>query len=289
MTRRRFLALAGGAGAVGAGFVAAPRAWDRLAPDDCGPAGQYPPVSGVKVLYERITSRHVPRPVEVAIAFPPGHTVGDPVPVCFCLPGRGGTGRGVMGPLRMHDAVAQAVRERGATPFAVVGVDGGESYWHARAGGEDRMAMLEREVIPRMTDRHGLGADGVGRAVMGWSMGGYGALRAAQRNPEMFRAVVAVSPALWLRHADAVADAFDDETDYRKNDAFAAVGALRDVPVHIDCGASDPFVAATRELIRRLPTPPTGTIDAGCHTDGYWRRVIPSEVDVLSRSLAGAE
>lgn len=288
LTRRQLLASAGGVGVVGVGVAAGvfgPRALRHLTAGDCGPQGARPPASGAVVRYETIHSPYVAEPVEIAITLPPDARPGEPLPVCICLPGRGGSGRDVMRVLRMHDFVAQAVADRGATPFAVVGVDGGESYWHRRAGGEDRMAMLEKDVIPRVATRHGLGADGAGRAVMGWSMGGYGALRAAQRNSEMFRAVVAVSPALWLRHADAVADAFDGADDYRRNDAFAAVQALRGTAVHVDCGAADPFVEATREFIRRLPEPPTGGIAEGCHDPGYWLRVAPGQVDVLGTAL----
>jgi enterochelin esterase-like enzyme len=262
-----------------------PDAVRRLTVGDCGPAGDPPPEAGLPITREIIRSRYVSEPVEVSICFPPGHVAGTPVPVCFCLPGRGARGRDVFRVFRIHDAMVAALA-RGGASFAVVGVDGGESYWHKRASGEDRMAMLEKEVIPRTEDRHLLGAEGAGRAIMGWSMGGYGALRAAQRNPTLFEAVVAVSPALWLRHQDAVADAFDGPDDYRRNDVFDAAESLRGMAVHVDCGASDPFVNATREFIRRLPTPPVGGIADGCHNDDYWLRVASGQIDTLGRALA---
>lgn len=288
LTRRQLLISAGGVGVVGIGVaagLAGPSAVRRITGGDCGEAGSPPPPSGIEVSYETIRSQHVPQPVELSIAFPPGYQEGRPTPVCICLPGRGARGRDVFRVFRMDDAMAAAVTA-GARGFAVVGVDGGESYWHTRESGEDRMALLEEEVLPRIATRHGLGADGAPRAVMGWSMGGYGALRAAQRNPEAFAAVVAVSPALWLRHQDAVADAFDGPEDYRRNDVFDAAERLRGMAVHIDCGASDPFADATREFIRRLPAPAAGEIAPGCHDTGYWLRVIPSQVETLSRVLA---
>jgi enterochelin esterase-like enzyme len=276
-------------GVVGLGVaagLAGPRALHRLTQGDCGEQGTRPPESGIRVRYETIRSAFVPEPVEIAIAQAPGEPRGQPSPVCFCLPGRGGAGRDVMGVLRMHDFMAQAVAERGAAPFALVGVDGGDSYWHRRAGGEDRMAMLVQEVIPRVAERHRLGAGGAPRAVMGWSMGGYGALRAAQRDAGAFRAVVAVSPALWTTYADAVADAFDGPQDYAGNDVFDAVDRLRGTKVRVDCGSRDPFVDATRALIERLPEPPSGGISEGCHDPGYWLRVAPGQVDFLGRALA---
>ena len=61
--------------------------------------------------------------------------------------------------------------------------------------------------------------------------------------------------------------------------------ALRPMKVHIDCGAADPFADATRELIRRLPVPPSGGISEGCHDPGYWLRAAPGQVDVLAGAL----
>lgn len=213
--------------------------------------------------------------MEISIGFPPGYRPGTPTAVCFCLPGRGARGYDAFRVFGIHDAMVAALAS-GGPPFAVVGVDGGESCWHRRAGGEDRMAMLAKEVVPQMAARHMLGAEGAGRAIMGRSMGGFGALRAAERNPALFEAVVAVSPALWLGHEDAVTGAFDGPEDYRRNDVFDAAERLRGIVVHIDCGASDPFVNATREFIRRLPTPPKGAITEGCHNDDYWLRAVPS-------------
>ena len=44
---------------------------------------------------------------------------------------------------------AQAVAA-GLPPFAVVAVDGGGSYWHKRASGEDAGAMVLDELIPML-------------------------------------------------------------------------------------------------------------------------------------------
>ena len=101
-------------------------------------------------------------------------------PVCYCLPGRGRGQREVLeGGLRLGDFAAQAFAERGAAPFVLVAVRGGDTYWHRRASGEDALAMLLDELIPYCRRSLRLG-DAAGEALMGWSMGGYGALRAAE-------------------------------------------------------------------------------------------------------------
>ena len=53
----------------------------------------------------------------------------------------------------VEQGLAQAVAA-GIPPFAVVAVDGGGSYWHKRASGEDSGAMVLDELIP-MLERPG--------------------------------------------------------------------------------------------------------------------------------------
>ena len=65
-------------------------------------------------------------------------------------------------------------------PAVVAAVDGGQdSYWHLRQDGTNALAMLLDEFVPLVRDRVGP----LPQAIMGWSMGGYGALLAAERTP----------------------------------------------------------------------------------------------------------
>jgi pimeloyl-ACP methyl ester carboxylesterase len=104
-----------------------------------------------------------------AIARPPGQTkLLRPV---IALHGKGSSAATVMEG-GVEQGLAQAVAA-GLPPFAVVAVDGGGSYWHKRASGEDSGAMVLNELIP-MLNGQGLDTSRVG--FLGWSMGGYGAL-----------------------------------------------------------------------------------------------------------------
>lgn len=59
------------------------------------------------------------------------------------------------------------------TGLALVSVDGGNGYWHARGDGTDSGAMVREELIPLALRRCGLsGTARVG--LLGWSMGGFG-------------------------------------------------------------------------------------------------------------------
>jgi S-formylglutathione hydrolase FrmB len=170
----------------------------------------------------------------------------------------------------------------------VVGVDGGVSYWHARASGEDRLSMLLREIIPLRARRHRLGGGGRRRAIIGWSMGGFGALLAAETEPHLFAAVVAVSPAVWTSYAAMMLgprDAFDSAADFAAHDVIGLADRLAGVRLRIDCGKQDPFYGYVTHLEAALPQPPSGGYSSGGHTADYWRRVAPAEAKFIGRAL----
>lgn len=153
------------------------------------------------------------------------------------------------------------------TGLAVVTVDGGSYYWHARRSGIDTGRMVIEELLPLMRSK-GLATDRLG--LIGWSMGGYGALLMATRlGPERVVGVVAASSALWQSPSEAWAGAFDDNDDFARNDVFAARGRLRGIPVRLDCGRDDVFFAANQAFARELPDA-TVTFDKGGHTAEYW-------------------
>jgi len=284
VTRRGLLVGAGvTAGAVLVGGALA----DRLLPwrDWLSGAGfdLAPTVPGVTVRDYDLRSRYVDRPVAYSIAWPPGARPDDPLPVCFALPGRGGGP-----PMGFADHVARLV-EHGESPrYAVVGVDGGVSYWHARASGEDRLSMLLREIIPLCARRHHLGGGGRARAIIGWSMGGFGALLAAETEPHLFAAVVAVSPAVWTSYAAMMLgprDAFDSAADFAAHDVIGHADRLAGVHLRIDCGKQDPFYGYVTHLEAALPRPPSGGYSPGGHDHDYWRRVAPAEAKFIGRAL----
>jgi enterochelin esterase-like enzyme len=286
-TRRGFLVAAGfAAAALVAGGLAgrtAPwRDWLGRAGDTLGV--RLPGASGVTTREYVLHSRYVDGPVSYAVAWPPGASPGDPLPVCFALPGRGGGP-----PMGFADFVAAAVRAGESPRYAVVGVDGGVSYWHRRATGEDRLGMLLDELLPLCARRYRLGGGGSGRALIGWSMGGYGALLAAETRPRLFAAVAAVSPAVWTSYQAMMLgpqDAFDDAADFVRNDVIAHADRLAGVHVRLDCGRQDPFYGYVTHLETALPKPPSGGYSPGGHDPAYWHRVAPAEARFIGRALA---
>ncbi|MEB3970336.1 alpha/beta hydrolase-fold protein [Mycobacterium ulcerans] len=213
-----------------------------------------------------------------AIARPPGQT--QPLRPVIALHGKGSDAATVMAG-GVEQGLAQAVNA-GLPPFAVVAVDGGGSYWHKRASGEDSGAMVLDELIP-MLDSQRLDTSRV--AFLGWSMGGYGALLLGGRlGPARTAAICAVSPALWTSAGAAAPGAFDGAADYAANSVWG-MPALGSIPIRVDCGDSDPFYSATKQFIAQLPNPPAGGFSPGGHNGGFWSSQLPAELTWMAPRL----
>lgn len=213
-----------------------------------------------------------------AIARPPGQA--GPLRPVIALHGKGSSAAAVMAG-GVESGLAQAVAA-GLPPFAVVAVDGGGSYWHRRASGEDSGAMVLGELIPMLSHK-GLDTSRVG--FLGWSMGGYGALLLGARlGPARTAAICAVSPALWLSPGATAPGAFDGADDFAANNVFG-LPALGSIPLRIDCGDDDPFSAATKAFIAQLPSPPAGGFSPGGHDGAFWSSQLPGEIAWLAPLL----
>jgi S-formylglutathione hydrolase FrmB len=120
---------------------------------------------------------------------------------------------------------------------------------------------------------------------MGWSMGGYGALLAAERHPDLYKAVVGSSPALFPSASATSPGSFDGAADYQRNDVYAHESALAPLVVRVDCGTHDPFLPAVKTFASRLPSPNPGSFTNGYHDAPYWRSVAPAQVATVAAAL----
>jgi S-formylglutathione hydrolase FrmB len=150
-------------------------------------------------------------------------------------------------------------------PFVLAGVDGGRTRWESRAD-DDPQRMLRDEVPIWCADR---GYDTSRMAAHGWSMGGYGSLLLAARNPSWLRAAAVLSPAVG-----------GGELEQRQDD-------LDGSRVAIWCGTADSFKSAIEDFAAALPEPPAILdLAPGGHTRGYWNRVTPDAFAFVGARLA---
>src|SRR6185312_6255438 len=162
------------------------------------------------------------------IARPPGQS--QALRPVIALHGHGGNASFIKD-IGMADGLAHLVKS-GGPPFAVVSVDGGDTYWHRRASGSDSGAMVLTELLP-MLGSYGLDTSRV--AFMGWSMGGYGSLLLGARlGPARTAGICAVSPALWTSYLATDDGAFDNSDDWATNTVFG-LRQLASIPIRVDC------------------------------------------------------
>jgi S-formylglutathione hydrolase FrmB len=279
LTRRAVLRMGAGATLGAAGVFALSGLLDpvkaQAAPPPQGPAPFEPPTAGT-ALPSKITGSFVSAArggikTNYVIAVPPGHT-GTLRPV-IALHGVDGDANQMM-EIGVPEGLALLGKE-GKPAFAVVGVDGGNTYWHKRASGVDSGAMVLEELLPMLSS---MGMDTSRVGFIGWSMGGYGALHlGAKLGPSRTAGICAISPALFTSFTGSSLGAFDSYDDWVQN-SVVGVPALNSIPLRVDCGTFDRFYLATRQFVSQLKTRPAGSFSLGGHDVGYWRMQLPGEL-----------
>lgn len=291
---RRSVLVGGGAAAVLAalgGGVAAE--WDnprvvRLR----GGCGDTPavPHSGYTVKTGVFDSDAMKARVPWAVALPPeltqtGFGMRRDLRVVLCLTGLGDDTAMATSGIGFPGFAAAA--QLGLT-FAIPG-GGSNLYWHPRADGRDPLAWAVDEFLPMVEKEFGVGGNQYRRGALGWSMGGYGALLAAQQRPGMFGAAAALSPAVFPSYDAARSGhsyTFDSAAEWDRYGLWNHLNELTTTSARIDCGNYDPFAPTARELLNRIPGA-IGGIESGCHDKAFWRRQATMSLRFLAANLSG--
>ena len=235
------------------------------------------------------------RPVGYTIAYPPGHYPGDELPLVVMLHGYGASHADALAGMSPAQALALRPGGRPLPPVAMVTVDGGNGYWNPHPG-DDPLAMVIDELIPRC-QRLGLGS-GAGPAagsaprriaVMGISMGGYGALLLAEKYPRLFAAVAAISPAVWTSYPQARSanpGAYASAAAFADADVVTHAAALRGRPVRVASGYADPFLPRVKALAREVPAGAVVSFGPGCHDGSFFAAQQPPSLAFLATHLS---
>jgi enterochelin esterase-like enzyme len=242
------------------------------------------------------------RTVNFMIVYPPTARPGDRLPVCLVLHGFGGVAQNAIDGGRYDRHLASlsgvpssgvpvpssGVPPSGVPLFALAAMDGGVGYWHPHELDDPLGALLD-EFVPELSAR-GLLVDRF--AVLGWSMGGYGALLCGISRSSRVAAVVASSPAIWRSYAEARqvnAGAFDSAAEWARYDLIARAGEFRGLRVRVDCGSDDSFAPGVRAFRDRLPDPSAVHLAKGCHDDQFWQHVAPAQLRFIGEALASTK
>lgn len=173
-------------------------------------------------------------------------------------------------------------------------------YWHARRSEStgdgdispdtppcDTGAMVMDDFLP-LLGRLGLETRRIG--LLGWSMGGYGALLIAARlGLSRVAAVAPMSAALWQQPGLSAPGAFDDAADWQRNNVFADRSRFSHIPIRLVCGTSDPFYLADKAFVADLAESTecdvSSVFDPGSHVATYWAAHAGGQMRFLGRHL----
>ncbi|MEC3977485.1 alpha/beta hydrolase [Amycolatopsis sp. H20-H5] len=265
----------------GAGVLLAACSAPGRSPIVSGPSAVVPPSAAAPldkpVTVQRMRSAARGTDVDLLLVAPTG-VPAKGLPVCLALHGRGANARTFLDlglPAALDEAVAS-----GVPPFAVAAVDG-DHYWSDVGTGDDPQRMLSQEVPGWLQQRQLRPA----AAVLGISMGGFGALRFARDHHEL-KAVAVCSAALFVSWSDAKSrKVFADREQWEANEPLLHTDELRGLSTGVWCGTEDPFAGADRKLIKAVQ-PEVAKLSEGGHNDQFWRGVLPDVLKFVGENLA---
>lgn len=261
---------------------------------------------GAEVRQASFASAALGREVRYVVDVPPSYDAapGRRYPVVFALHGlfEGPgfwEGRGLA-------AILAELRAKGLPEFLVVAVDGGNSFFVNAKGGRYQ-DLLEQDLLAHVEATYRVARGRAGRALLGISMGGYGALNIAFKDPALVAAVATHSAMLLeqVPSADqgarrgqmaAFFNVFGDPIDlelWRANDPLARARSLdpKAAPaLYLDCGAEDRYGLANghrdlHKLLEDRGVPHTFELPPGDHGYEFVRARIEKSLRFLGERL----
>ena len=200
-------------------------------------------------------SQAMQRPMRYKIYTPPDYDAGKQrFPVVYNLHGAGG-GTPDRQWARAHEVIVDAMDQRKVRPLIYVFVDGlGSTMWADAIDGQRLTATtFINELIPHVDATYRTIAGKQGRAIDGFSMGGFGALMFSMKHPDLFSSAVSYGAAVVTFEALSKGikrDAFADNAEHwAKFDprvwlARNADAVRQGVRVRMICGTKDDLYAA---------------------------------------------
>ncbi len=227
-----------------------------------------PPPAQAVVITEQVSAARGGRPVQMIVMRPSG--VEDPsLPVCLALHGGGSTAAAKDLVDLGVPAVLDSLVADGVAPFAVVAVDGGDTFWLDRP--DDAPQKMLTDELPDWLGRTELAATPF--AVLGYSAGAYGALFYG-RIPGL-AACAAMSPPLFRSWAEAErSGAFLDRGQWEDTEPSKHLTEVANLRIGVWCGSDDGYAPVARDYANRVAAEAAG-FGPGAHDGQYWRKALP--------------
>lgn len=240
---------------------------------------------------------------------PPGAGAG-PFPVVYFLHDSWG-GSGILWRHGVAQRLSAAMAAGELPPFLLVAPEGGRAFWADSHDGERRYETWLLDELPRqVAERWPVRPGPAGRAVVGISMGGHGALRMALRRPGEIGAAAALSGLVPPLEWDLVEDtnplvrrmlkrAFGpsrEDNTLRRNDLYRLMPALYGIPPErrprllVRAGSGDEYRFDDASYLFAMVARDNGVevelvLEPGGHDWDYWSRSAGEVVAWALRAL----
>ncbi|KAF0203639.1 MAG: hypothetical protein FD170_1066 [Bacteroidetes bacterium] len=243
------------------------------------------------------------RAINYAVLLPPEYENStDSFPVVYLLHGFGDNEKAWYQGGNIQFYADKYALETG--PVIYVMPQGFNTYWVNKYNGNyPYMDMLVNELLPEVDAKFRTRKDPAQRAVMGYSMGGYGALILPAKNPEVFKTAVALS--MSFRTDQQYINEPQGVFDSQWGPIFGGIGAAGNArltsyfenysPFHffenpddpalsgqnyfIDCGDDEESLSETNNslhiVLRNLGINHEYRVRNGAHSWDYWHKSLP--------------
>jgi len=242
------------------------------------------------------------------VLLPPGYPAASPYPVVYFLHGLLNQSSALW-----RQGVAQGLVARMAAgelpPFVLAAPDGGNGYWSdAHDGSRAYETWVTGGLRERVEAAYAVRRDRAGRAVIGISMGGYGALKAGLRHPDLYGQAGSLSGAILRMDWNLVETTFlfnrwalkrsfgRERTDnsLAANDLMAVLAAAPLAPrarLWLHCGEQDRYGLAAAAARFHAAAGAAGfvstlVLEPGDHDWEYWRRSTLAQLAEIANGFA---
>lgn len=248
------------------------------------------PVTADGLRFVTVFSPALRRRVDLTVWVPPGAT--SPLPLVTLLHGVYGSHWGWAWNGRAHEAAAGLIASGAMPPVALAMPSDGlwsHGSGYVTHGDADYEAWIVHEVPAAVRAAGVLVDDGPG-ALIGLSMGGFGAVRLAMRHPERYAATVGLSAICrWSSMRTFVGD-LGRYPDVDDPDLAPLVTGCPDRPaLRLDCGSEDLLIDENRELHDLLVAAGVGheyEEHPGGHEWPYWADRVGPALAFAGRHLS---
>jgi enterochelin esterase-like enzyme len=270
------------------------------------------PAKGRLIEQTEFDSPALGRPLTGTVYFPQSID-GVRLPVVYLLHGTNSVGLDWVREALVPQTIDALIETGKIQPMIAVMPDAANSWYadsKAVGGPGDFATAISRDLVDAVDRRFATRADRSGRALIGISMGGHGALGLAFAQPDRFSVAVSLSGAFWNRTdqsqipADRIKRIFDgsfgvpfDRSRFMATSPFTRIAALKNsgqpLSIRLVTGDRERFntLAQSMDLLNALRE---GGLDAefrvigGDHDWGNWAEALPDTLIFADRAFRAA-